>query len=156
MKVIKLTNNKECLIDDEDFQSLSEFNWYEAPGGYAKRHKRINGKLTSIFMHRFLTNCPPDKIVDHINGNPLDNRKENLRIADKSKNAMNRGKQHNNTSGYKCVYFDKRNNTYDAYINIRKKRHYLGCFKSAKEAAIAYNNAAIKYHGEFAKLNEVE
>jgi len=155
MKEIILTNGKICLVDDKDFDELSQFNWYETQCGYAKRHKRIEGKLTSIFMHRVVINAVKGQIVDHINRNPLDNRKENLRISDKSTNAMNRGKQKNSTSGYKCVYHDKRNNTFDAYITAKGKRKFLGSYKTAIEAAKAYNEFAIKLHGEFANLNEV-
>ena len=155
MKIVKLTNGKDCLVDDEDFEELNSFTWYEGTGGYAKRHKRINGKLTTIIMHRFISKCPENKIIDHINQNTLDNRKSNLRIADKSKNSMNRGKQKNNSSGYKGVYYDKRHNHYDSYITCNKKRTYLGSFKTAIEAAKAYNEAALIMHGKFSCLNEV-
>jgi len=155
MKEIILTNGKVCLVDDEDFDELSKFNWYEATGGYAKRHKRIDGKLTSILMHRIIIGAEKGQIVDHANTITLDNQKINLRIADKSTNGMNRSKQKNNTSGYKCVYYDKKNETFDAFINVNGKRKFLGSYKTAIDAAKAYNKSAIELHGEFARLNEV-
>lgn len=155
MKEIVLTNGKVCLVDDEVFDELSKFNWYEATGGYVKRHKRVEGKLTSIFMHRVVIGAEKGQTVDHINRNPLDNRKENLRIVNKSENAMNSKKAINNSSGYRGVYHDKRDNSYDAFINKDGKRIYLGRFKQIKEAALAYNDAAIRLHGKFASLNEV-
>jgi hypothetical protein len=106
-------------------------------------------------MHRILINCPKDKIVDHINRNTLDNRKENLRIVNKSQNAMNSKKQKNNSSGYRGIYHDKKDNSYDSFINKDGKRFYLGRYKNIIEAAKAYNEAAIKLHGKYAKLNEI-
>lgn len=107
-------------------------------------------------MHRFILGITDPKIqVDHINGDSLDNRKINLRLCSNSENSRNRGANKNNTSGYKGVRFRKEYGTYFATITVNRKEIYLGSFKTGKEAATAYNEAAIKYHDKFANLNEV-
>ncbi len=97
----------------------------------------------------------PKSKVDHKNGNKLDNRKENLRLSTHSQNGCNRGKQVNNSSGLKGVTWNKERLAWHAQIGVRGKRIHLGYFSNPGLAAMAYNHAAIKHHGEFAKLNEV-
>jgi hypothetical protein len=94
-------------------------------------------------------------LVDHIDRNPLNNQKNNLRISNKSTNGMNRLKPIHNTSGYKGVSFRKERNKFRAYITLNQKTINLGHYKTAIEAAKVYNDAAIKYHKEFAVLNEI-
>jgi hypothetical protein len=94
--------------------------------------------------------------VDHINGNTLDNRKENLRICTQNQNGKNRLLNKNNVSGYKGVTYKKANKLWCAQIVVNYHKMYLGLFTTAEAAALAYNEAAKKYHGEFAKLNEVD
>ena len=154
-KVIELTRNQSTIVDDEDFEKFNKFKWYCAKLLYACRDVKRNKQRTALLLHREIMNAPVDKHVDHINGNTLDNRKENLRLATKSTNGMNRGIPNNNTSGYKGVHFFKRNKNWQAYINFESKRVHLGYFDNKHDAARAYNEAAIKYHGEFAKLNEI-
>jgi hypothetical protein len=100
--------------------------------------------------------CPRNSgiYVDHINRNGLDCRKENLRIATNSQNNMNRGMFKNNTSGYRGVH--RKGNMWRAMIYVSGKQIRLGTFKNIKDAASAYNAAAIQYHGEFASLNDVQ
>lgn len=91
--------------------------------------------------------------VDHINNNPLDNRKINLRICNRSQNLINRRLLGFNTSGFRGV--SKFRNKWQAYINYDRKRIHLGHFENKTDAAKAYNIAALKYHGEFVRLNNV-
>ena len=98
-------------------------------------------------------NCPSDMIVDHINGDTLDNRKQNLRICTQSGNCMNRRKGANKTSIYKGVTFLKSKKRWMAQIKTKGNRKPLGTFKTEDKAAIAYNIAAIKMFGEFARPN---
>src|SRR5258708_31028872 len=121
-KIIQLTQNQTSIIDDEDFEKINQFNWYYGKNSYATRDIKINKKRKSILLHREIINCLDNQMVDHINGNTLDNRKENLRICTKSQNGMNRGKQKNNTSGYKGVHFYKANKKWQAYISYNSKR----------------------------------
>lgn len=106
-------------------------------------------------MHREIMQTPMELQTDHINGNKLDNRKENLRICTCSENQHNKKIYKNNLSGYKGVYFDKANNCWRALIRINGKKIYLGTFYASKDAAKAYDIAAKKYFGEFAVFNFV-
>ena len=94
-------------------------------------------------------------MIDHINGNGLDNRKENLRLCNSTQNAANTGLWSTNTSGYKGVRLQKRTGKYEAYIIIKNRPNHLGTFTDAKLAAQAYNNAALNIFGEFAGLNKI-
>jgi len=162
MKVIKLTKGYRSLVDDEDFEYLKQFKWnvrIVSGTQYAKRNINIGEKQTTINMHREITKCPKNMMVDHINGNGLDNRKQNLRICTRSQNLMNSNKPKDaKSSKYKGVCFYKKGNykRWRSEIRLNKKAIFLGYFVNEKDAALAYNEAAIKYYGKFAKLNEVK
>ncbi len=132
---------------DKEFAYLSDKKWGKSYYGYAVC------PTTKEKLHRLVTSCPDDKVVDHINGNPLDNRKVNLRVCLPSDNAKNQRIKANNTSGYKGVSLNKRTNLYESYIKSNYKRYHLGNFKSAVEAAQKYDEFALKLHGEYARLN---
>jgi len=157
MKKIQLTQGKFALVDDEDFERLNKFSWRTHRNGYAFRHKsKVN---PFILMHRQVMNCPKRKVIDHIDGNGFNNQKENLRICINKQNLCNRGKQKNNTSGYKGVFWlksGKRLKRWLAQIKLNNKSKFFGYYDTAEDAALAYNIAAERYHGEFAKLNKVE
>lgn len=154
-KIIYSNSGKEIFVDNEYYEILIKYNWNDYTG-YARTFKRKNGKFYSLLMHRIILNLTDNKIkVDHINGNGLDNRKQNLRLATTQENGYNRKVNKNNTSGYKGVVYHKRDKRYQCSIKINGKRIHLGYFKTAIEAAKAYNEAAIKYFGEFARLNKL-
>lgn len=155
-KEISLTQSKVALVDAEDCEWLNQWKWcanLQHGIFYATRHIYKNGKRKSIYMHREIIKLLDNMFIDHINRNGLDNRKSNLRICNKSQNAMNRERQINNKSGYKGVCWGKQCKKWRAYININKKPTSIGLFKTKEDAALAYNETAIKYHGRFAKLN---
>jgi hypothetical protein len=102
-------------------------------------------------MHRFILDPPEDREVDHINHNRLDNQKFNLRVCTKEENQYNAVLRKDNKSGYKGVYL-KGDKWYTSIV-YAGKQIYLGRFLTAKEGALAYNEAAKKYYGNFAKLN---
>lgn len=146
-----LIKGHKVLVDEEDFAFLARFNWHVKPDKntcYAATPIFFGGKRTSLLMHRLLM-CLSQKMVDHINGNGLDNRKANLRFANSQQNAWNR--RTNNKHGYRGV-----NNWRDKFYarsRIKGKARYAGPFLTAAEAAKAYDNMIIKDHGEYALLN---
>jgi len=148
-KEIKMSNGRTIIVDDEDFEHLNQFKWC-AFGNHIGRYSKER-KL--VYMHRYLMNTPKEMVCDHINGNPLDNRKSNLRNCTQSQNCMNRRK----ISGLKGTYWRKEKNRWIAHIVIcidgAKKQIRLGSYKTQEEAARVYDEAAIKYYGEFARLN---
>lgn len=95
----------------------------------------------------------PDGEVDHKDTDKLNNRIDNLRIATRSQNGANRHPQSNNTSGYKNVRYNKKDRAFEAFIMVDRKQYYLGRSKNPEDCARLYDAAAIKYFGEFARLN---
>ena len=149
MKIITLNHDKETIVDDDDYEFLSQFKWHVIRN-YAKRGK------DGMLMHRVIMGLGKgdQREVDHINGNRLDNRRCNLRICDSVGNNRNCSMQKNNKSGYKGVrYYYK--GKWRAEIQIFGRTIHLGCFADKKDAARAYNEAAKKYFGEFARLNVI-
>lgn len=142
---IHLANGTIVLIDTDDVELVSKYQW-SIMGGYARTV--IDGRTTS--MHRLIMKAPDGLVVDHINHNELDNRKNNLRVCTQSNNAMNRKKAINNTSGYIGVVFKKDCNKWEAFIRVDGKRKYLGLFATPELAYEARKEAEEKYFGEFA------
>lgn len=153
VKKIELSQEFFALVDDEDFERVSQFNWHVRITKNAK-YAVTNMNKTTVQMHRFIMNCPKDKMVDHENRNGLDNRKSNLRICSRSENLMNSKKPSGLlTSKYKGV--NRVGKKWRAEIRKNRKGYYLGTFETEIEAAKAYNKKAKELFGEFAKLNEV-
>lgn len=158
-KEILLTQGKIALVNIEDYKYLNQWKWRALKRGntyYAARGIRMNKKVLTIFMHHEILPSPKGMQIDHINMNGIDNKKDNLRICNKSQNGMNSRKQNNNTSGYKGVCWHKVAKKWMAHTQVNGKRIYLGYFKTKKQAALVYNEAAKKYHGEFARLNIIK
>lgn len=146
-KIINLGNDLICIVDNEDYDKLKNINWYSMKGyGWSKKHGS---------MHGFIMNVPFGKIVDHINGNILDNRKSNLRICAQSDNCKNRSgkKKGIKHSKYKGVTWDKSLNKLVSQIGSDGVNYYIGNFSSEIEAAKAYDKKAIELHKEFARIN---
>jgi len=146
---IMLVGNKEVLIDSDKIDLLSKIRWsvLEKYIGYRNIEKNI-----TIYLHRYLIKAPVEKIVDHINGNRLDNRLINLRLCDYSQNQYNKGLTKANKSGYKGVYWHKTKKKWATNISANKKQYYLGCFDTPEAAYAAYCEKAKELHGEFARL----
>ena len=160
MKEIQLTQGKVALVDDDMYDYLNQWKWYANNLNgkfYAVRNLRINKKyVKSILMHRFIMSTNKGLVVDHLNGDTLDNRKCNLRNCTHGENLKNQKISIKNTSGYKGVSWNKNHKSYEAKINNNNITIQIGNFKNIIDAARAYNEAAVKYHGEFANLNKID
>lgn len=146
----KVNGVHSVYFDDEDYDKLKSFNWFIANvNGHLYSVRKVGKRIQK--MHRFIIGVQdPKTIIDHIDGNGLNNRKSNLRLVNKSQNAMNSKRK--NKFGYKGISFDGK---YVSRIHVNGKRVTLGWFDTAIEAALAYNKAAKEHFGEFAKLNEI-
>ena len=155
---IKLTQGKYALVEVEDFEELSKYKWHAEKSRtncYACRSIKLpDGRRKSISMHRWLINPPQGLLVDHQNRVSLDNRRSNLRPATPAQNSYNRGKsRRKSTSKYKGVSLLKRTGKWRSAIGFEGRTISLGSFTSEKQAALAYDLAAKRYHREFAYLN---
>jgi hypothetical protein len=112
-------------------------------------------RVHRIIWQMFNGPIPEGYYIDHIDGNPSNNKLENLRLANQKENSRNSKKPKNNTSGYKGVHWNKEKEKWQARVMINTITKHIGYFEDLIEAAKAYNEAALKYHGEFAKLNEI-
>lgn len=184
MKLIPLTKTGKnagkyfAQVDDEDFEYLNQWNWHASVrlhGVYAIRSvwdTTIKGDKKKIRMQRAIMNPPEGMVVDHIDHNPLNNQKNNLRICTRKQNSQNRSPLKRETSSkYIGVKWAKRNHKHKlrfgelktychgywvARVKADKKEYHLGYFKDEKEAALAYNQKAKELFGEFANLNVIE
>lgn len=154
MKKIKLTNGGYALISDQDLELVSKYKW---GANYINNNvistTKINGKRLNLSI--FIMNPPKGMIVDHINGDRFNNTRKNLRICTNLQNTRNCKLSVRNSSGYKGVHWHIRHKKWIARITVNYHKINLGDFKNPKEAAQAYNEAAIKYFGEFARLNRI-
>jgi hypothetical protein len=150
---IVLNGGNVLIIDDADYEYVSKHVW-RVSKGRAIRREYFGGKCKAIYLHRDLLNPPENLVVDHINGNALDNRRENLRICTHSQNSRNKRKPVNgNKSRFKGVMPQK--GKYTVIIKREGKAYCGGTYETEIEAAIAYNNLAKELFGEFARLNEI-
>jgi hypothetical protein len=154
---IYLGDGVYTIVDPQDYYRLKNFNWFLSGSSkkfYAHRSIKIgNIETKTVSMHRLIMDAPKGLVVDHINGNGLDNRRANLRLVTPLQNHWNGRKMENTSSRFKGVCFNKQNKKWVAYINVENKRIYLGNFNSEIDAAKAYDEAAKNYRGVFAKLN---
>ena len=153
MKLIRLTQGQEAMVDDEDFERVNKHNWYALKTTYGYRAAR-EVKGGHVLMHRFIMNPKENEVVDHRNHITLDNQKHNLRNCTEQQNVHNRQKQKSKTTSiYKGVSWEKDRGKWISNINVDYERKYLGMFKDEFKAAVAYDVAARYYHEEFCCLN---
>lgn len=164
MKKITLGNGNYTLVDDEDYLKLSKYKWSETKPGhrrctYARTNvKGPDGKYYTERMHRMVMglNKGDGLVVDHINGDGLDNRKCNLRVVTVKENSVNVAKHRGNNSGYKGVSFRKDRNRWRVEIRKNYKTVFRAFSRCVHLAALKYNENAIRIHGESAWLNKVK
>ena len=143
-------------IDDEDLW-VFDFYWVAIETGCSRDDIRVRaggrGGGRRVKLARLIMGAGPSEFVDHINGDPLDNRRINLRLCSRAENARNRRAQKDGTSHFKGVWFVKRRSTWGAGISIDGQTRHIGYFANEADAAAAYDNAARRLYGEFAALN---
>lgn len=151
MQIIKLPRGFECVVDDEDFERLRGFAWQLqwTPKLYVARYEGDE----CILMHREIIAAPDGTRVDHRDGDGLHNWRSNLRLCTHAQNMRNRKKHKNGRSIFKGVAFSE--GRIRARINVDGVRHNLGAFPTELEAALAYDEAALRLHGEFASTNKM-
>jgi len=159
MRKILLFGGKFALVDDEDYEFLNQWKWYQHFSGMVVRNEPLDvvidrmHRQSVVFMHRVIMNTPKGMDTDHIDGNRQNNQKGNLRVCSHSENMRNRKLNKNSTSGYKGVHWSSKYRTWIARIQVNGSRLYLGKFHNLEDAARIYDKEAKKHHGAFAKLN---
>jgi hypothetical protein len=154
MKTIPLTRGFVAIIDDCDFERVAQHKWRVGAlkNGYpvkALTGQHRNGTLISLAS--FILGC---EMADHVDGDPLNNVRSNIRPTTYQQNAFNRKTPNNNTTGYKGVHRTT-SGKFEARIKIAGVLYNLGSFETPEKAAVAYNEAAERSFGEFAKTNQV-
>jgi hypothetical protein len=150
MAEIKLSRGKVARVDDLDYEKVSKFRWH-----YNNGYARISSGINRKYLHQFIMNPKKGQMVDHINRDTLDCRRSNLRITDMSGNMINRPLSPRNKSGYRGVSYYKPSKCWRATIMKNRVLMHLGHFKNKVDAALAYNEMALKLHGSYANLNNV-
>ncbi|MGA2324331.1 MAG: AP2 domain-containing protein [Sedimentisphaerales bacterium] len=157
---IYLDEGKWTILDPGDYYHFAGFKW--CIGGYKDKYYAVRGQIIGpadikiVRLHRLIMNAPDGILVDHKNGDGLDNRRANLRLATHSQNQCNKRKKANTSSRFSGVYWDKAKRKWVARTKYQGKSIWLGVFDSEIDAARAFDEAAKKYHGEFARLNFTE
>lgn len=163
-RTIRLTTGQTALVDDEDFDRVSQWKWHYQPQQYGDKGYAVRSPKPSdtahprrLVMHRYIINAPDDARVDHINGNTLDNRRSNLRLATNAQNKYNSRKYTRGgypaSSQYKGVSWNQQKGRWQSRIAVNKHLIWLGSFSDEVAAALAYDQAARELHGEFARTN---
>jgi hypothetical protein len=157
MKEIPVGRGMVTIVDDEDFERVSQFKWmaYRARSKHTKVwHVRRSNFRKQIYLHRFILNPPEGVFIDHINRDGLDNRRCNLRFCTLWENSLNASPRQG-TSRFKGVCKRNDNGRFRARIRVRGKLINLGTFVKEEDAARRYDEAAKLYFGEFAYLNNL-
>jgi hypothetical protein len=154
-KEIDLTKGLKALVDDEDFERLSVYKWY-AHSGYAYRRVTTAPKKNKLIgMHRVIINANEGEYIDHIDGDKLNNQKNNLRLCSYAQNNYNQNLPKRNITGFKGITQHPDTKRWRATIMHNYKIKHLGYFKEKLDAVKAYDKAALELFGDFAKTNKM-
>lgn len=148
IKLGRRETNAYALIDPEDYDLVWNYDWHQNNAGYAVSSVRQNGRRVYVRMHRLIMNPPDDLLVDHINGNTIDNRRSNLRICNTSENVKNRVMQKRNKVGEKNISVRK-SGRFEAGVISNGIRHRK-MFDNLADAKKYVHDKRIELHGEFA------
>lgn len=157
MKKIPLRNKSgdviaESFVDDDDYSEVMKRRWCIDKRGYVLGYLTIGpGKQRRVYLHRFLAKTPAGMATDHIDGNKLNNTKENLRVCTSGQNQWNMGVAKNNRSGVPGVFWLKHRSLWTARIGHCGKQRNLGSFKTKDEAVAVIGKARAELYGEFAR-----
>lgn len=155
-KQIPLSQGLFATVDDDMYEYLSQWKWYAIKARttfYAVRNIGHSPFQKRVWMHRVIMNTPNEMDTDHWDGNGLNNQRDNLRVCTNTQNQANKNKQTNNTSGHKGVFWNL--GKWHAKIGVNGQVVHLGTFSNIEDASRAYDEAAQKYFGEFARINNV-
>lgn len=159
--IIYSSRGHPIKISPEDYDHLCRRRWHIGPTGYVCGWERVysadkkTSRAKTITMHRLIMKPPNGMHVDHINQDKSDNRRENLRLCTPLQNTHNQGPRRNSSSGYKGVYWSKKDKRWYVQLHVEKKKSTFGFFKKVEDAVKRYNEVAIEYHGEFAYINKL-
>ena len=155
MKKIGLPSGDVTLISDEDLERVAEWAWRKKTVRPGVNYVEMANKKSKpgIPLHRFIMNPPDGLLVDHKDGDGMNNQRENLRICTNADNVRNRKLHSNSTTGYKGVWFYNSHKKYSASIMSHGNKYFLGLYDDPIEAARAYDKKARELHGEFARPN---
>jgi len=145
---VPLSSGEYALVDEADYWRVAEHSWWLSNG---RAETNLCG--TKVYMHRYIMLPDPALVVDHANGDPLDNRRRNLRVCEVVRNAHNTTAHHNSRSGYKGVYRPYAGANWQARIMRDGRQRSLGCYADPVEAALAYDLEALRTSGEYAYTN---
>jgi hypothetical protein len=153
--IIHLSKGMHALVDAADFDVVSRYFWNPIQANTGKFYvcRKASEENPYGSLHRFLMQARRGEVVDHWDRNPLNNRRENLRVCTHQQNVWNRSADRRSGSGFKGVHFFKPTKRWQAHIRVNNKKIHLGYFPTVEDAARAYDAAAIEHFGEYAKTN---
>jgi hypothetical protein len=158
MKHLHLTNSaRPAIVDDDIYEQVKSRRWrlIKVTNGalYVGWKSHRQGKFVTVYLHRLVMGDPKGQMIDHRNGDPFDNRRENLRVSTNSQNQMNSKKRPGCSSGYKGVSFNKALQEWKAQVEVDGQTFFFGYFEHERHAAYAIDLNLPALHGEFARLN---
>jgi len=152
-QAIRLRGGAMTYLDDADYDRAQAYRWHKTSNGYVAGSVVEQGARKRVYLHRWLLDAQPGQLVDHIDGNPLNNRRSNLRLATRSQNQANRRRNRSSRSRYKGVTWHTRQQRWMARLQVNGRRITIGYYADPLQAAYEYDAFARTYFGEYARVN---